>query len=367
MHDINRPCRRFVCGFLILVAVLLSLAAAAVAVLDPAFQYHLPLDGVTPVYQNERYQNAGLAKHLTYDTVILGSSVTANFRPSQFNELFGGQTLKMTYPGACFADFDAALTLCFRKQPVKRVFWSIDPKIVMTDYDAAPIELPDYLYNDNPLDDINYLFNKDVLLEQCGESLLSTLRGDEAVPLDDAFTWDQKYEFSHSKALWSYSRPAWTPEVTGAHAFDAQIDRNLACIEQWVTAHPETEFYLFAPPYSVLFWDRVTRDGTYEAYLTLFDRMLTTFSAYDNVRYYCFAADYDMMHDLNRYTDEVHYTGEVNRQMAETMATTAGMTIEDRTDMQVTLRAIVETFDFDSLFPESMRDTPPHRRIVNSF
>lgn len=363
----NQPCRRFICGFLALVLILLGLCAAAVAIIDPSFHYHLPLSSIVPVYQNERYQNAGLAKQLSYDTVILGSSVTANFRPSQFNELFGGETIKMTYPGACFADFDAALTLCFSEQNLSRVFWSIDPKILMADYDAAPIPLPDYLYNNNPFDDVNYLFNKDVLLEQCGGSLLATVTGQEPVPLDDAFTWDHTFEFSHPKALWSYVRPDWSDEVLPADTFDAQLEENLNCILKWVTAHPETEFYLFVPPYSVLFWDRVTRDGTYEAYLTLLDRLLTLFADYENVHYYCFASDYEMMHDLNQYTDEVHYSGEINRQMAEIMASSPGMTEADRTDMREMLRQLVETFDFESLFPESIRDNPPRHRIVNSF
>ena len=154
--------RKYLAGFLATVIALLAICAGVVYGIDPSFQYHLPYGNIKAVYLNERYQNAGLAKNLEYDTVILGSSVTANFRLSQFNELFDAQTVKLTFPGGCFSDFETALNLCFETHDVKRVFWSIDPKILMTPYDEEPTPLPEYLYNFNPFDDVKYLFNKDV-------------------------------------------------------------------------------------------------------------------------------------------------------------------------------------------------------------
>ena len=265
--------RKYLAGFLATVIALLAICAGVVYGIDPSFQYHLPYGNIKAVYLNERYQNAGLAKNLEYDTVILGSSVTANFRLSQFNELFDAQTVKLTFPGGCFSDFETALNLCFETHDVKRVFWSIDPKILMTPYDEEPTPLPEYLYNSNPFDDVKYLFNKDVILEQCGESILATLSG-EGQSLDDAFTWDTKYEFSHEHALWSYVRPDWQEEPQPADADDDIIDQNLECVLSFVKAHPDTEFYLMTPPYSMLCWDRILRDGRYTAVLKLYDRLL---------------------------------------------------------------------------------------------
>lgn len=351
--------RRYLSGFLAVFFVLLTLCGGLVYYLDPSFQYHLPFAGVQPVYMNERYQNAGLAKNLDYDTVILGSSVTANFRPSQFNALFDAKTVKLTFPGGCFADFNTALKLAFSTHDVKRVFWSLDPKILMTDYSKAPTPLPEYLYNFNPFDDVKYLFNKDVLLEQCGESALATLSG-KSQPLDDAFTWDHKYEFSHEHALWSYARPAWNESPDPADAYDQIIDRNLASVLSFVKAHPDTEFYLFTPPYSMLYWDRVLRDGSYAAVLALYDRLLTELPQYGNVHYRCFAVD-QVTIPLGNYTDEVHYSGDISRYLAKTMATADGMTEADRPAMHAFFRNLVENYDFDSMFPESVRENP--RRV----
>ena len=89
------------------------LCVATIFVIDPAFQYHMPFGNIKAVYSNERYQNSGMIKHTEYDSVIIGSSVTSNFRASWFDELFNCKTLKLSYPGGCFSDFDTALIICF--------------------------------------------------------------------------------------------------------------------------------------------------------------------------------------------------------------------------------------------------------------
>lgn len=342
---------------------LIAICIAAIIVIDPAFQYHKSILGIKPVYSNERYQNSGIIKNYDYDSVVLGSSVTANFRASQFDELFGGKTVKLTFPGGCFKDFDSALSLAYQTHDIKRVFWSIDPKILMTKYDEQSTPLPDFLYNTSVLDDSKYLLNKDVLIEMCGKSILATLKGSEQ-NFDDAFSWDSEYEFSYSQALWGYARPKWSDTVVSADKYDKIVNENIAHIKSFIENHPETEFYLFTPPYSVLYWDRITRDGTYPAVLKLFDKLIYEFSQYDNVKYYCFATDLCIL-NLNNYIDEVHFSGDINRQMAEYMANNNGLTPEYIPQMHQFFRNIIEYYDFESIFPVALHENPPKRRTLS--
>lgn len=355
--------KRYLSGFLAIFFLSLIACSALVYYVDPSFHYHaLPRKNIRPVYLNERYQNAGLAKQLDYDTVIVGSSVTANFRVSQFDALFDAKTLKLTFPGGCFADFETALDLAFSTHDVKRVFWSLDPKILMAAYDDAPTPLPAYLYNNNPFDDGKYLLNKDVLLEQTSKSILSTIQG-KSQSLDEAFTWDHKYEFSAGQALWGYVRPDWVETPADPSAYDDIIDENLNSVLSFVQAHPDTEFYLFTPPYSVLYWDRVLRDGSYTAVLSLLDRLLRELPQYENVHYYCFSTDLCTLY-LDNYIDEVHYSPEINRYMAETMATTPDWSEKNRPVMEYFLRQLVEKYNYDSQFPEVLREEPRRVRTL---
>lgn len=68
-----------------------GLAAAAVLLVvyvDPFFQYHKPLEHFPYVVDHQVNQNPGMAKHMEYDSVILGSSMTVNFNTGWFQELF---------------------------------------------------------------------------------------------------------------------------------------------------------------------------------------------------------------------------------------------------------------------------------------
>ena len=64
--------RRWACGLLAGVLVLLIAAGAVVWAADPCFYLRLP-EGGKAVAFNERYQNAGLARQAQADTVVLGT------------------------------------------------------------------------------------------------------------------------------------------------------------------------------------------------------------------------------------------------------------------------------------------------------
>ena len=72
--------RRWACGLLAGVLVLLIAAGAVVWAADPCFYLRLP-EGGKAVAFNERYQNAGLLRQAQADTVVLGTSMVANYRP----------------------------------------------------------------------------------------------------------------------------------------------------------------------------------------------------------------------------------------------------------------------------------------------
>ena len=79
--------RRWVCGLLTVLIALLAVCGAIVYVVDPCLYYRLP-DKWQPVFFNERYQMAGLAKNVEADTVLVGTSMAANYRASWIEETF---------------------------------------------------------------------------------------------------------------------------------------------------------------------------------------------------------------------------------------------------------------------------------------
>ena len=309
--------KRFITLLILLPLIGLLCCAGIIYVIDPAMQYHEPFFGISQVYNDERSQNAGLAKNADYDSVVLGSSVTSNFRVSWFDEQFGCKAVKLCYPGGTFSDYDAALETAFRTHDIKTVFWCVDPQLLVAS-PVNPTPLPDYLYDDSILNDYQYLLNKDVLLKQCAPAVLATLRGEQP-DYDEAFVWDHGYTYSVIKATESYDRPAQSAVQYPADHYDAVAAENWAILDKWIEAHPETTFYLYYPPYSSLYLDQQLRLGMREPTWKMLGGTLERYIACENVRFYNFLVD-PVTIDYNNYTDMVHYQSSVNRHMVEYMA-----------------------------------------------
>lgn len=97
----------------------------------------------------------------------------------------------------------------------------------------------------------------------------------------------------------------------------AVIDANVALLIQMVEAHPETEFYFFYPPYSLLWWDSVNRDGRIEECLYAAGRAAEALIPYENVHLYNFLAEEEIVCNLNYYMDAMHFSADINRWIAE--------------------------------------------------
>ena len=80
--------KKFVRNTLMMTVALLIVCGSAIFAIDPYYHYHTPWFGLQATPFQERYCNAGLAEHFDYDSVIIGSSMTENFRASWFDEAF---------------------------------------------------------------------------------------------------------------------------------------------------------------------------------------------------------------------------------------------------------------------------------------
>ena len=303
----NNQFRRWACGLLALVCVLLAACGAFVWAVDPCFYYRLPADG-TGVFFNERYQNAGLARNTPADTVLLGTSMVANYRPGQVAEAFGGTAVKLTMPDGYVSEFTTVVEAALRWQTPRRVVFGLDVNILTRDESGVTGALPEYLYNANPLDDVKYLLNRDTLYYSV-YTLLQRSRG-QTQPLEQAFTWEEDLWWNHMTALANYERPEIAETPLAADAYGANTDANLTQIEGWLTAHPDTEFDIFLSPYSLLYWDKTLRLGECEAVFAALEEACRRLTAYDNCRLYGLLMDRDIVENLDYYADYIHHSDE---------------------------------------------------------
>ena len=313
----KRLYRRWVCGFAAVTACLLLLCAAVVYLVDPCLYYRIP-DKWQPVFFSERYQAAGLAKNVPADTILVGTSMAANYHASQIGETFGTTAVRITIPDGYLSEFDRVMNVAFRSQPRQRVLFGLDVNILIRDESGVTSSMPDYLYDRSRLNDVQYLLNKDTLYYSGYILKANTWHGGET--LDEGFTWDKKgIWWNHMTALDNYDRPEVQPQQP-ADAFLDNAAANLKVVTGWIEAHPDTEFDIFFPPYSILFWDKTARLGETDAVFSAMSLACRTLTAYDNVRLYAPLLDGDIVLDLDNYCDYVHHSGEVCTRVLDTIA-----------------------------------------------
>lgn len=344
----KNPKKRWTAALLLTFVVLLGLCGGTVRLVDPFFHYHNP-DPEGEVWFDQRAQGAGLLRSQEYETVLMGSSLAANYRPFWFDVFYETSTVKVTFPNGGFGEFTRALDYACTQQDVERVIFGLDPNLLARDPAEEPDQLPEYLYDTNPWNDGQYLLNKDVLMRS-GYTLLKKMSG-ETQSIQDAFVWDGNVFFSKELALAGYERPEATGETLAADAFLENSRANLERVTGWLEQYPDTEFIFFFSPYSILFWDKMNQLGQTEAMLTLLQETVETLLQYDNAELQFFMADTQVITNLQNYADHIHVAGRVTYRMAQAMPTGQyRLTKETYVEVLDGLRDFVVHYDYEQIW-----------------
>lgn len=311
--------RKFIRQFFIGSSILLLICALTVILFDPFFQYHKPLSGLKAVLTEKEYQVPGTLKNFEYDSVIAGSSVAENYYNDWFNEGFDCNVIKAIRSYGATADLCYFLDMAFEYQDLKYVFYNLDPSALVADPEPT-YELtgsPMYLYDDNYLNDLEYILNKDVLFERVPYLLAQSLAGD--YDENDSYNWSQWKQFNSDMALGLYLRRPDIAEMKPQDYYEELLCDNLNLLTERISAHPETTFYIFVPPYSMLWWDSTYRDGDTEAYLYNMEQAMATLLEYENVRFFYFQNDREVITNLENYMDTLHFSQDINHYICNCM------------------------------------------------
>lgn len=329
------------------------LAAAVIALVvyvDPFFQYHAPLEDFPYVVDHQMNQNPGMAKHMEYDSVILGSSMTVNFNTDWFRELLGLQTLKLSYSGAFPKDQANIMDIVFDSgKQVDAVFLGVDVITYSGGVEETKYPIPEYLYDDKVWNDISYVLNKDVLLEY----ILRPLADPEKTDLATVYAswWTDDY-YNKQWVMHNYVPPQEAAEEADPESYVQNIKVNMDVnICPYIEANPQTQFYIFYPPYSILFWNDVLVEKQLDATLREYEYITQRLLDYKNVRVFFFPNQEWIICDLDNYADYSHYHPDINRYMTECFASgECEVTKESLAQELQKMREIALNYDFEGLF-----------------
>lgn len=318
--------RRFLVTFLGTVVLFLGTVAVFNFVVDP-FQFFRKPFLYRPAYFPgfQRYQNVGLARNYRYDTVIIGSSVTENFYPSYVNRALHVNALKLSISGSTAHEQALILTQALASGQVKNVLWAIEPSAFSFDPkgvrdDQAPF--PYYMYRWPGFLNVEYLLAVETI-----RNSLAVVKGSEEHDLEALETWDRRLTFSipHVLKAWNGQCEYFTRKFTPAAVLpdrlrfrdmEQSIEDNLI---QLIRANPSINFWLFFPPYSILAY--IPADSAQLIAQIPFERaVMQRLAPFPTARVFDFQLATNVTHDLDNYTDPVHYRRRINEWIVDSIA-----------------------------------------------
>jgi len=297
-----------------IVLAVLAVSGTVTAFIDPFFHFHGPRENLSYPIHNQRYQNDGIVRHFDYDALITGTSMTENFKTSEFDALFQTNAIKVSYSGGSFPELIANLEQALEHNPdIKYVLLCIDQWFLYSGLELIQADgsYPTYLYDDNPFNDVEYLFNREIFWENTLQVLAHTKKGLPTTSFDEYSSW--VYSYDAEVVLSNYNRPEAIDPLPLTQA-DTDLVKNtmensLVSLSQ---VYPDTVFYVYFPPYSILTWDTWIRQGLFPNTIALHQLASEILLQQENIRIFSFFSDFDTVTDLNNYRDIVHHSNDIN-------------------------------------------------------
>ena len=321
--------------------LLLSLCALTVYLVDPFEHYRE--SAILPLYDQESYNNPGIAKNYDYNAVILGTSMVEMSHPSVIDECFGVSSVKLPMRGSHTAQMGWQLAHVLDTHELKLAILAVDAYSLMGPPDDME-EIYDYLWNDSALDDVGYLLNLDVLLVRVPR-MLRNLGKSTATKRDDMYQWTD-VTFSAQSVFDSFSFQPQQEMTDPDYRLERSTENIRRHIETYVTAHPETTFKIYMPPYSVAYWYVMTRGGLSEQQYRSRARVCELLLDYPNVEIYDYSSRLEWITDLGNYFDYSHHSGAISDAIMRAMAAGENRvtSIEDMAEGSARIRQAVEDF-----------------------
>jgi len=305
--------RKWALGTLAACIAAVCLCALATFAVDPFELYRE--SSILPLYNHQSYSVPGIARNYDYNAIVLGTSMVEMMRPSVIDACMGVQSVKLPMRGSYSAQMGWELHHVFRYKERKGetldlAILGVDAYSLVGEVDNHD-ELHDYMWNDNPLDDVSYLLNRDVILVEIPRILRNAGK-----PLDGKrdgmYMWTD-VTFGEQSVYGSMPGPM--PD-NGLQPEDFRIERSTANIEEhiekYVRAHPETKFVVYMPPYSLGYWYVTLRNGLIAQQMRSRALVCEKLLAYENVEIYDFSSRLEWITDFDNYCDYSHHSAQLS-------------------------------------------------------
>lgn len=307
----------------------LGIIGAWVYHIDPFFHYHKPYtNGYYYTLNNQRSQNNGICKHFDYNALITGTSMTENFMTSEMDAIFGTNSVKVPFSGGSYKEINDNLIIALKSNPeLKTIIRGLDMERFFDASDTMRTDLgtyPTYLYDNNPFNDVKYLFNKSIIFNRAYPMTQANDKEDfvPGIPSFDVYSnWQSSYTFGlHTVCPDGITLHPSENEIHLTEEDKVLIYENIyKNVTSLAEQYPDVTFYYFFTPYSAAWWKSRVESGTIYRQIEAEQYIIEIILECKNIKLFSFNNRTDITTDLNHYKDTIHYGQWINSLMLKWM------------------------------------------------
>ncbi len=295
-------------------------------IVDPYQQYR-KASFYTFIVQEQRSLNAGLIKNYDYDSVLLGTSMVENFNTDDIENILGfKKVIKLPIQGGSLYEEMATLKLVLETKEIKNILFGLDifsfsSKQYQEKYSSR---FPFYLYDDNILNDIPYLFNYKIVKKSFKSVRTKYNSSIVEENLNTLYGWYDKYKRQYKVVNVKNDYNSYIKKIKirdkidfSFQLFKENFDTQFLPI---VESTQSIDYYIFFPPYSVLAYKYFEKMGSLDDYIKFKKYIFQRLKKYKNIKIYDFQSDDIITNNLNNYKDITHYSAKINYMILESIA-----------------------------------------------
>ena len=294
----------------------------------------------------DREYNSILARRFPYNAAILGSSMCQGFRCSDFDREFGCQALKMTCSAANFAEVKFMAEYASRFQKLDYVIF--DLRCVFLGFEQTLDNMPLESYSDRVIwYRLKKSFSINALMAEW-EFFSKRIRGKvKYVSRDEIYDWNKKHpcgEKYFAREILFKERYPYRTDAAYRDLCATTLDTYVIPLLQEL---PETEFHIFFPPFSMMFYMGLDPAEYIALKQMVIDRLLPM----KNLVLHDFEIACPIMENFENYKDLTHYSGKISSRMVTAMKTREfQLTPENKEDHLRKLQSQIASFDYQKEF-----------------
>lgn len=320
---------RLLVTFLAVIAIALAIPAAVVATVDPFFQYHAPIFGSKTPITDSYNQVYGTISHFDYNTLLVGDSLAENNNTDYLESVYGEKVIKVVKESGTVPDLLWLVKRAEEKRDVKKIYWCLN----LSQFDNGSSLIGEeqenyYLYTDSILDDVPYLFNKEILFNTIPTMFFDMRHGNNLG--GRAYDWSDSKFFGKEALASFYVKPEADMALKqNEYVIGEEVRSAFDLIADEIEAHPDIDYVFYAPPVSMYYYNVAYVSGDINRIYVMWERIFETLVQHDNVSVYGFLTEEDIICNLDNYMDLVHYAPGINQWVMEQIVADNGRITED--------------------------------------